>query len=93
MSAQELILEQAEVIQEMNTESTSFTTLQGNLEVLRGLISSILAKPIEQNDKGEVIFHPSLMVKDQYYEFDFKNKPYLLKKSDEQAIDIYEVKE
>ena len=89
MYTQELILEQAEVIQEINTENTSSTAF---LETAWTLISSNPTS-IEQNEKGEVIFHPSLMVKDQYYEFNFKNKSYLLKKSDGQAIDIYEIKE
>ena len=85
MSTQELILEQAEVIQEVKSESTSFTA------VLEKRINS--TTPIEQNDDGKMTFHPSLMIKDQYYPFDFKNKQYLLKKSDNEIIDIYEVKE
>ena len=88
MSVQELVLEQAEVIQDVKTDETSFTTI---LRVLNTLINSTV--PIKQNEDGKVTFHPSLMNKDQYYPFNFKNKQYLLKKSDNEIIDIYEVKE
>lgn len=88
MSVQVAVLEQAEEIQSYQTTQTINTMLTA--VIVRAL--SRLEQPVQQKN-GKTTFHPSLMIIDQYYPFDFKNRKYLLKKTNENIIDIYEIKE
>ena len=40
---------------------------------------------------GEIHFHPSKMINGKYYNFVYKEKEHLIRKSSDNIIDIYEV--
>jgi len=63
--------------------------LTSALEFLN-LLNSL--NPIEEDTEGKIHFHPNLMVENRYYSFNFKNKEYLIKKSNDKVVDFYEVK-
>ena len=86
MSLQVAVLEQAEEIQNFQEISTTFTAILSHMMML------LDHEPVKQ-DSGKIVFHPKLMIEKQYYPFNFKDKKYLLKKTDKNIIDIYEIKE
>lgn len=50
------------------------------------------SKPIiEKDPEGQIHFHPSEMLEGKFYPFDHKGKRYLLTKSSNNLLDLYEI--
>jgi hypothetical protein len=50
------------------------------------------SNPVEI-ENGEVHFQPNAMIRGKYYPFDFKGKHYLIRKTKDNVIDIFEIKD
>jgi len=82
-----LEFEPENIIQKQETNEVLFTAFTGLLRLLDSF------NPIENDKEGQIHFHPKMMILNQYYPFKFKEKEFLLKKSADKVIDIYEVKD
>jgi len=72
---------------------SSWTTIVKSLTATIESLSSLTKiNPIEIDKDGHIHFHPSRMILGEYYPFEFKGKEYLLKKSKENVIDIFQIK-
>jgi len=87
MSELKLEFEEENIIQKQEKNQVLFTAVSGLLKLMDTF------NPIEKDNEGHIHFNPKMMVLNQYYPFKFKEKEYLLKKSADKVIDIYEIKD
>lgn len=73
------------ILQSEETDVSLFTVVKA----IAQLIETV--KPVTEEADG-IHFHPKTMIIGQYYPFKFKKKEYLLKKSSDNVIDIYKIK-
>lgn len=73
------------ILQSEETNVNIFTAVKAIAQLME------TAKPVTEEADG-IHFHPKTMIIGQYYPFKFKKKEYLLKKSSDNIIDIYEIK-
>jgi len=80
-------LEPEDAITEHTKDETSLTTAISAILQFASTFNAV------ENDKdGITHFHPKLMIKDQYYPLKLKGREFLIKKSKNNIIDVYEVK-